>query len=230
MFPDKNFSKVVPRVLSSGDHDALVMLAPSVVLTNLPSNTSEEQAAEVAKEASQQMVKIAIEALKEHPNLKKAVVMESAPRFDKWKATNEFANEELHEALKNETDEEVKQKVFIGRQTLECDNGLMLSRYGDPARRQVDGIHLKGSSGMIALTRSIAGIFAGAGFTTHSLAQGCGRWEGPDASCSSSSPSSSSAIPSSGFQTQGSRGAAPRRQEDTQFQLQTHNQFAPLSN
>ena len=198
------------------------MLAPSVVLTNLPSNTSEEQAAEVAKEASQQMVKIAVEAVKEHPNLKKAVVMEAAPRFDKWKETNEYANEELHEALKNVTDEDVRRKVFIGRQTLECDQGLRLSRYGDPARCHVDGIHLKGSSGMIAMTRSIAGIFAGAGFTTQSLAQGCGRSEGSDAS-RSSSPSSAR------FQTQGSRGAAPRRQEDTQFQLRTHNQFAPLA-
>ena len=151
--------------------------------------------------------------------------MEAAPRFDKWKEPNEYANKELHEALKNVTDEDVKRKVFIGRQTLECDEGLRLSRYGDPARCQVDGIHLKGSSGMIAMTRSIAGIFAGAGFTTQSLAQGCGRSEGPDASRSSSSSPSSTA----GFQTQGSRGAAPRRQEDTQFQLQTRNQFAPLA-
>ena len=200
------------------------MLAPSVVLTNLPSNTSEEQAAEVAREASQQMVKIAIEALKEHPNLKKVVVMESAPRFDKWKETNEYANEELHEALKNERDE-VRQKVFIGRQTLDCDPGLRLSRYGDPARCQVDGIHLKGSSGMIAMTRSIAGIFAGAGFTSHSLAQGCGRSEGPDASRASSSSHTSS-----GFQTQAARGASPRRQENTEFYLRTHNQCAPLAN
>ena len=68
-FPNKNFTAVVPQVLASGQHDVLVLQAPSVVLTNLPSNTAHEYASEQAREASYQLVKVAMDALKENKSL-----------------------------------------------------------------------------------------------------------------------------------------------------------------
>ena len=62
---------MVPQVLASGQHDVLVLQAPSVVLTNLPSNTAHEYASKQAREASYQLVKVAVDALKENKSLKK---------------------------------------------------------------------------------------------------------------------------------------------------------------
>ena len=56
-FADKNFTDVVPAVISKNDHQTALLLASSVHLTNLPKNTSHEQASEQAREASHQIFK-----------------------------------------------------------------------------------------------------------------------------------------------------------------------------
>ena len=215
-FPKKNFAAVVPNVLASGNYDTAVFMAPSVHLTNLPKNTSDEQASVQAEEASNQMIKISVDAIKKHPNLKKLIVIEAAPRYDQWHELNEHANEQLHEALENIDSEEVKSKIVIGRHNLACEGGLRLSRYGDPDRVKADGIHLRGSSGNIAMTRSIASVLAGAGLASVAEAEALGRSE--------ASPQPS---PISAYQTQRGRRPAPR-QEQRQFELPTHNRFGPL--
>ena len=58
-FPKKNLASVVPDVLAKDDHDAVVIMAPSVHLTNLPTNTADKQALETAEEASNQIIKVA---------------------------------------------------------------------------------------------------------------------------------------------------------------------------
>ena len=78
----KNCAAVVPNVLASGNYDTAVLMAPSVHLTNLPKNTSNEQASEQAEEASNQMIKISVDAIRENPNLKQLIVIEAAPRYD----------------------------------------------------------------------------------------------------------------------------------------------------
>ena len=199
-----------------------------MVLTNLPRNTAHEHASEQAREASYQLMEIAVDAIKEHESLKMLVVCEAPPRYDQWRETNEFANEELHEALRSVTDEAVRNKIVIGRHSLECSGGLRLSRYGDPANRnvKVDNIHLKGSSGSISMTRSIGYILAGAGLADQSEAEELGRSKTPPPSLVDSQQSRPSL---DGYQTQ-RRRAAPRQQENSQFQLRVQNQFSPLEN
>ena len=104
-FPDKNFSSVVPQVLASDNFDVAIMMAPSVILSNLPPHTPQEQAEEQAREGSQQMVKIATEAIKANSNLQQLIIMQAAPRYDQWQQTNKFANDQLKEALQDVDDE-----------------------------------------------------------------------------------------------------------------------------
>ena len=226
-FPNKNFTAVVPEVLASRQHEVAVLQAPSVVLTNLPSNTAQEHASEQAREASYQLVKVAVDAFKENQSLKKIVICEAPPRWDQWSDINTFANEELHEALKNVTDESIKNKIVIGRHSLDCSGGLRVSRYGDPAKiRNFDNIHLRGSSGKIAMTRSIALILAGAGLADQSEAEELGRSKTPPSSLADNQPPPSSLA---GFRTQ--RGhPAPRHQDNRQFQLPVQNRFSALGN
>ena len=91
----------------------------------------------------------------------------------------QLANEELYEAVKLVRNEEVRRRIVIGRHNLDCEGGLRVSRYGDPrtCRRTVDNIHLRGSSGTVAFTRSMASILAGAGFCSSAEAEDVCRSE-----------------------------------------------------
>ena len=218
---------MVPQVLASRQHDVAVLQAPSVVLTNLPPSTSQEHASEQAREASCQLMKVAVDALKENESLKRIVICEAPPRWDQWSETNECANDELYEALKNVADDNIRNKIVIGRHSLDCSGGLRVSRYGDPAKiRNFDNIHLRGSSGKIAMTRSIALILAGAGLADQSEAEELGRSKTPPSSLAFNQPSPSSLA---GFQTQRGQPAA-RHQNNRQFQLPVHNRFSALGN
>ena len=155
------------------------------------------------------MVKIAAEAIKNNNNLQQLIIMQAAPRYDQWKQTNEYADDQLKEALKEIEDVTIRSKISIGHHNLECQNGMRLSRYGILDRCRADGIHLKGSSGMMAMTRSIGAIMAWARLTTPEEAHDVGRSKAP----TQIGPSSD------GFNTQ-----------NTQFNLQTQNRFSPLGN
>ena len=121
-------------------------------------------------------MKVAALALAANSNLKQFIIAERAPRADKWKALNEYANEELFEAVKNVENEDVRKRIVVGRHNLETvDSGLQKARFGDPRVRGVDGIHMRGSSGQIALTRSMAAILAGAGLCSTQDAYNVGR-------------------------------------------------------
>ena len=124
-FPEKNFTAVVPAVLSSNDHSAAVLLAPSVHLTNLPTHTSDEQASEQAREAAHQMMAVAAEAVVSHPNLEKLVILEAAARFDQWSEINQHGNEELHVAL-----EAIKIKRSKIKSSLENTTGILIVSLG----------------------------------------------------------------------------------------------------
>ena len=139
-------------------------------------------------------------------------------RYDEWNELNNYANEELHEAIKHVKNDEVRRRIVIGRHNLDCEGGLRVSRYGDPrtCRRAVDNIHMRGSSGTVAFTRSMASILAGAGL--------CSSAEAED-SCRSEENRSA---PAPEFQqVQRGRQAAPRRQQQ-QFHLSTANRFGVL--
>ena len=159
--------------------------------------------------------------MKNHTNLKQLIVIEAAPRYDQWAVLNEYGNKELHEALKSIDKDEVRNKITIDRHNLQCDGGLRLSRCGDPSKRNVDGIHLRGSSGNIALSRSIALIMAGAGLASIPKAEALLR----------TPPQAPSHQPSD-FQRQRSRRrqGGPVGPAVQQYTIPTQNRFSQLGN
>ena len=220
-FPDRNFTDVVPAVLAASNVDVAVTMAPSVELSNLPADVNDEYAAQEASNSSYNMVKVAENALASNPNLKMFVIAERVPRYDKLHNLNKYANNKLFEAANAVKNQQVKNRIFIGKHNLDSTlDGLRLSRFGDPRRVKVDGIHMKGSSGKVSFSRSLANILAKAGLCDSKAAEQLCRSEEQYDSYSTE------------FQRvqNGRRAAAPTRREGVQFELRTENRFAVLGN
>ena len=168
--PTKNFTDVVPKVMGSDKFEYLVVQASSTDLTNLlnlPEGTVDEYYRQQASLSSYQMVASIDSALTSHPSLKGAVLMERAPRYDDLHDLNHYANGLLHEAVARSRN---INKIFIGQHTLECDGGMRASRFGTPSsHHNYDGIHMRGTSGKMAYTRSVANIFQHAGILSSPL-------------------------------------------------------------
>ena len=81
----------------------------------------------------------------------------------------------------------------------------------------MDMVHMRGTAGKVAYTRSVASILAGAGLTTPQEAQQVAR-----------SQRIKMGSGGQGFQTQGRRGRTGPKQQLTTFQLATQNRFAGL--
>ena len=126
---------------------------------------------------------------------------------------------------------------MIGVHNLQCQGGpaggLMASRYGDRSRgHNVDMVHMNGSSGMAAFTRSVAKIFAEAGLCSPEEASKVAR---PGLDENDKSIKLRREV-DGGFQTQGRRSKTGRRspgqqqqqQEVPRFESATHNQFSVL--
>ena len=80
----------------------------------------------------------------------------------------------LHQAKAESTDIN-RDRVKIGVHDLECGGGVRESRYGDGRNGPVDMIHMKGSSGRVAYTRSVAAILARAGLASSEEAEQVAR-------------------------------------------------------
>ena len=102
------------------------------------------------------------------------------------------------------------------------DSGLQKARFGDPRVTGVDGIHMKGSSGQIAFTRSMAAILSGAGLCSTQDAYNVGR-------CQENQIAAPALTLSQGYQVQRGRPAAARG-DSVQFALPTENRFEALGN
>ena len=158
-FPEKNFSDVVTTQVVT--KDILVMQASSVDLTELGRETHVSRAyvEQKALDSSYNMVKIAESALRDSPYLKQVILNERIPRYDNLKQLSEDANKELYK-LRESSD--YKDKIHIGKHTLECEGELRNSRYGYPSEGY-DAIHLRGRTGKQSYTKSILNIFSQAG-------------------------------------------------------------------
>ena len=213
----------------------MVLQRDSVTLTNLSPGAPQEYARQQVMLASYNMVTVATNALDANPQLQHVVVMEAVPRFDGKEELNDYGNKMLHKA-KQESNSINKNKLTIGVHNLQCEGeyaeGLVASRYGDRSRgHNVDMVHMKGSSGMAAYTKSVAQIFAGAGLCSPEEASKVAR-PGLDESNKSIRLRRAG---NEGFQVQGRRSKTSRRsprqqqqQEVPRFELPTHNQFSVL--
>ena len=99
LFPDSNFTDVVPAVLAAEQPDVVIAMAPSVELTNLPSGAGNEYASQEASCSSYNMVKVAENALLANPGLNLFVIPERIPRYNKWNERQKSILQECSFAL-----------------------------------------------------------------------------------------------------------------------------------
>ena len=89
------------------------------------------------------MIKTAEEALEEHNNLEKVILMEHPPRFDDEIKSHlaRLANSTLSQLWSLSL---LKNRIFIGRHSLECSiaGATHLARYKNRVTGQYDGVHL----------------------------------------------------------------------------------------
>ena len=170
-FPHSNFTDVVPKELGDKEADILILQASSVDLTNIPADAPREYSMQQAVVSSENMITVAKSALTANPNIQKVIVMQTVDRYDEKHGLNKYAQQKLEEASKRANDP----RIMIGKHNLECDGAIRASRFGDSRTERVDGVHLRGNSGMISYTRSVANILVAAGLTSEEEAALVGR-------------------------------------------------------
>ena len=110
-------------------------------------------------------------------------------------------------------------RILIGKHSLACTDGLRVSRYGVKGKPRVDGVHLRGSSGQVAYTRSVARVLAEVGLVSEVEA----------ANMSRNKNITFNKEGEGWTQNQGKKGRAPRPAAQlSSFELATRNMFAPL--
>ena len=173
-FPDANFTDVVPKVMAEHKPDVLIMQRDSVTLTDMPMEASDMYAKQQMLLVSYNMFSAATSALASNPDCQQALILEAVPRYDGKEELNKYGNNMLHQAKEESTDAN-KDRVKIMVHDLECEGGVRESRYGDGRNGPVDMIHMKGSSGMVAYTRSVAAALARAGLASSEEAEQVAR-------------------------------------------------------
>ena len=113
---------------------------------------------------------------------------------------------------------------MIGKHNLECDGAIRASRFGDSRSKRVDGVHLRGNSGLMSYTRSVANILVAAGLTLEEEAAQVGRTKNISFKKKNKEGEGWSQI-----QGQGRKDRAPRlAQQQSVFELVTQNRFGSL--
>ena len=170
-YPASNFTDVTPAELNKEKFDILIMQAGSVDITNL--NTKENPLANIdyfkqeAVLSARNFFSVGVNALNAHPELRKVVLMEQTPRYDPLVADPHSLKQALSQ-LFNDTLAQLrlacplKDKIFVGSHSIECSGSIREARYRHTKSGRFDGIHLYGSSGMKAYTRSVLNILRSA--------------------------------------------------------------------
>ena len=109
------------------------------------------------------MFKVAHTTLAQYPNIKKVTIMEHAPRFDTPEVDplglkHKLANFSNNYFLQLWLDSPYKDKIVIGKHTLDCTNNQRQIRYTDGRTGKYDGVHLYSRDGQIAYTQSVLNI------------------------------------------------------------------------
>ena len=189
--------------------------ASSVDLTNIPANASKEYSEQVALISSQNMVTVAKNALATNPSLKQVLLLQTTPRYDDKHELNQLAQRRLEEAKNNANDV----RIVMGKHSLDCTDGVRESRYGVRGKPRVDWVHLRGSSGMVAYTRSVAKVLAEVGLIPQQVAAEMSRNKNIKFNTENGGWT----------QNKAKKGRAPRpAQQMSVFELATQNRYGPL--
>jgi hypothetical protein len=174
-FPASNFTDVVRTQIGKGKFKTLILQAGSVDITNLNTNEDPVKHMEYFRQetvmSATNIFQAGLNALKSNPDLRKVIIMKQIPRYDpsnvdplSLKASLSFLFNNTLTNLWMESN--FKEKMFIGNHDIDCNGSIREARYRHTKSGRFDGIHLIGSSGRKAYTRSVLNILKSAGVTS----------------------------------------------------------------
>ena len=166
-FPKKNFLHVVPNEAVKDSYEHLIIQSGSVDISNLKTNVSPTDYLEYFKQeavmSAKNIFQSCILALEHQPSLRSAVIMKQTPRYDPLDvaplalkpALSHLFNKTLMELW---ISSHMKHKIFIGSHNIDCSGAIQSARYRHTKTGKFDGVHLYGSSGSKAYTKSVLNI------------------------------------------------------------------------
>ena len=112
-----------------------------------------------------------LNALQENPRLRKVIIMKQIPRYDQSNVDPLSLKPSLSILFNNTLtnlwmESPFKDKMFIGNHNIECNGSIREARYRHTKSGKFDGIHLYGSSGRKAYTKSVLNILKSANVTS----------------------------------------------------------------
>lgn len=110
------------------------------------------------------LFKVAENTIETNPDLKKVIILNRVPRYDKesvdphgMKSKLSLYGNSLYQQLWMEAG--CPDKIVIGEHALDCFGELRDKRFGHPDSRDFDGIHMRGPAGMFHYTNGVIRIF-----------------------------------------------------------------------
>ena len=171
-WPHKNVTDVTATALLNVPDDdkftKLVLAAPTVDISNLDTeHVTKKDNIEIYKQkvmtSCLNMFSVATNAVISHPEIKKVLIMEHAPRHDKpevdptgLKSTlAKFANSTLDQLWHSS---DFKNKIVIGKHSLDVASKKTAAVYRDDWSGRFDGVHMYGRYGKKVYTSSVSKI------------------------------------------------------------------------
>ena len=154
--------------MNKAEFDHLVLAAPTVDISNLETanikpTDNTDRLKKAVSESCKNLLRVAEDALRNHPDLKNVTVMSHTPRYDTVKVDpvglkSILANFANNYFLELWLDSPLKDKIFIGSHNLECSGKSRTNRYTDKRTGRYDGVHMYGRTGAAAYTESVVNI------------------------------------------------------------------------
>lgn len=167
-YPKDNFTDVVPAELVKGKFDWLCLQGGSVEITNLDTRQDPATHLEYWKQqvhtSTSNLFKVAQNAIKQVPDLKKVIILNRIPRYDpvsvdpnQMKSKLSVYGNSVYQQLWMEAG--CPDNIVVGEHSLGCKGTLRNMRYGKADSKEFDGIHLRGPAGASHYTNGVARIF-----------------------------------------------------------------------
>ena len=106
-------------------------------------------------------------ALERQPALKSVVILKQTPRYDPLEIDPLGLKPALSQLFNNTLVDRwlsspLKNKIFIGSHNIDCSGAIQAARYRHTKTGRFDGVHLYGSSGSKAYTKSVLNVLRAA--------------------------------------------------------------------
>ena len=175
LFPKKNFLNVVPNEVTKDNYEHMIVQTGSVDITNLKTDVDPNQYLEYFKQeavmSAKNIFNSCVLALERQPSLKSVIIMKQTPRYDPREVDPLSLKSALSHLFNNTLmdmwmSSSMKEYIFVGSHNIDCSGAIQSARYRHTKTGRFDGVHLYGSSGNKAYTRSVLNILRSAKLTS----------------------------------------------------------------